>query len=418
MKKKYFNNQGLLLIALLLATTTININCKSKAADDNTNTTTVVNDLSIPPLFERKGELAKPEEWIKTKEKVAELNQKITRQPGDVKSRLQIATIYISEARVTGEHPYYYPAILKILDGVLAIDSKNFEALVYKSSVKMSQHQFAEAKDIAEKAKTLNPDNAYVYGILTDANVELGNYEEAVKMSDKMQALKPSLESYSRASYLREIYGDYPGSIQAMKMAVDAGLPGSEPQCWARKTLAHLYEKTGKWDEAENQYNQILAMRPSYAFALEGLAKVDKQRKNYQKALEQLDKASAIMPEYSFEEEKGNIYILMGEKDKAKEKYSQVLSMLAEDEKSGHISSLEKSRVYRKLGEYEKAMQQAKKEYEARPANIDVNQEIAWVSYQLNKTEEARQYIKMATRTGSKDPELLEKVASIGKSNG
>ena len=45
----------------------------------------------------------------------------------------------------------------------------------------MSQHQFADAKKLAEEAKTINPDNAYVYGVLVDANVELGNYEEAVE---------------------------------------------------------------------------------------------------------------------------------------------------------------------------------------------------------------------------------------------
>lgn len=409
--------QTLLLWSVLLGMhSVIFTGCKTKAAEQQQAGTSDV--LSYPPLMERKGELANAAEWVKTKEKMAELNQKIAKQSGDVKARLQIAVIYIGEARVTGEHPYYYPAIIKILDGVLALDGKNFEALVYKASVKMSQHQFAEAKAIAEKAKTLNPDNAYVYGILTDANVELGNYEEAVKMSDKMQELKPSLESYSRASYLREIYGDYPGAIKAMEMAVEAGLPGSEPQCWARKTLGHLYEKTGKWNEAENQYKQIVAMRPSYAFALEGLAKVEKNRKNYEKALELLDQASAIMPEFSFEEEKGDIYEAMGDKARSSEKYTLVLAMLAEDEKSGHRSSLEKCRIYRKMGDYVRAMQEAQKEYGARPANIDVNQEMAWVSFQLHKTEEARQYLKIATRTGSKDPDLLEKAASIRKSNG
>ena len=144
----------------------------------------------------------------------------------------------------------------------------------------MSQHQFSEARDLAEKARQINPSNAYVYGVLVDANVELGNYEEAVAMSDKMQALKPSLESYSRASYLREIYGNYPGAIAAMKLAVEAGLPGSEPQCWSKNTLGHLYETTGSLKDAGIEYDEILAMRPSYAFALRGKAQVHKAAKH------------------------------------------------------------------------------------------------------------------------------------------
>ncbi len=411
MKKNYLQ-QSVLLFFAVLTTALINSSCKSKAADNNSSAT-ISNDLSIPSLFERKGELAKAEEWQKTKQKVEELNQKIAKQSNDVKSRLQIAVIYMSEARITGEHPYYYPAITKILDGVLALDGKNFEALVYKASVKMSQHQFTEAKQIAEKAKAINPDNAYIYGVLVDANVELGNYEEAVKVSDKMQALKPSLESYSRASYLREIYGDYPGAIEAMKMAVQAGLPGSEPFCWSKKTLAHLYEKTGNWNEAEKQYQDILAIRPSYAFAMEGLAKIEKARKNYPKALDLLKQASDIMPEFSFHEEMADIYELQGESQKAKDKYLEVITMLGADEKSGHTVSLELCRLYSKTGMYDQAIEQGMKEYKQRPLNIDVNQALAWANFKKNETEKARNYIKVALKTGSKDPELLQKATAI-----
>lgn len=413
MKKNYFNAAILLFLAALLTTALLNSSCKSKAAE--TGSTVLVDDLSIPALFERKGELAKAAEWQKTKDKVAELNQKIAKQSNDIKSRLQIAVIYMSEARITGEHPYYYPAILNILDGVLELDRKNFEAHVYKASVKMSQHLFAGAKEIAEKARIINPDNAYIYGVLVDANVELGNYEEAVRMSDKMQAIKPSLESYSRASYLREIYGDYPGAIEAMKMAVQAGLPGSEPFCWSKKTLAHLYEKTGNWTEAERQYKDILITRPSYAFALEGLARIEKNRKNYPEALKLLEQAVVIMPEFSFHEEMADIYELQGEHKKASNKYLEVINMLKADEKSGHTVALEMCRIYTKAEMFDLAIAEGNKEYEQRPLNIDVNLALAWANYQKKETEKARLHISAALKTGSKDPELLRCALLIEK---
>lgn len=412
MKKKFTQHAtwSIILACFIMATLR---SCHSRAADETSAGTSPEELLAIPALFERTGELSKAAEWPKTKEKVAELTKKIAEKE-DVKARLQIAAIYMSEARITGEHPYYYPAILKILDGVLALDSKNFEAMVYKASVKMSQHQFAEAKEIAEKARAINPDNAYVYGVLVDANVELGNYEEAVAVSDKMQALKPSLESYSRASYLREIHGDYPGAIEAMKMAVQAGLPGSEPHCWSKKTLADLYEKTGQWKEAEMQYREILAMRPSYAFALEGLARIAKEKKEYPEALRLLEQASAIMPEFSFQEEMAEIYELQGNKKAAGEKYDEVIAMLKEDEVSGHTVALEMCRLYIKAGQPGKAMEYAQKEYAARPLNIDVNSALAWVCYKNGEVAKAQEYLKAALRTGSKDPELRERAAVIG----
>ena len=381
---------------------------KSETATENSS-----NNLEIPALFDRKGELSKATEWEKTKAKVAELNKKLEKNPNDIKVRLQIATIYLAEARITGEHPYYYPAVLRILDGILYLDPNNFEATTFKASVKMSQHQFAEAKVLAEKAQKINPANAYVYGVLVDANVELGNYEEAVKMSDKMQQLKPSLESYSRASYLREIYGDFKGSIEAMKLAVQAGLPGSEPFCWSKNTLGQLYQTTGMMKEAGQQYDDILVVRPSYAFAERGQAQVLKDAKQYDKALVILEKAAKIMPEFSFHEEMADIYALQGDKDKASKKYEEVVGMLDLDAKSGHAVDLELCKLYTKTGQYDLALKHGLIEYKNRPKNIDVNHALAWVYFNQKDYKKAQEHVMVALRTGSQNPELLQEAAKI-----
>lgn len=400
---------------LILLCTLLFTACNNNNSSQVASSVVGENKFDIPPLHERTGQLAKASEWEKTKLKVDELKQRISKDPNDVKSRLQIATIYISEARITGEHPYYYPAINKILDGVLSIDSKSFEATVMKASVKMSQHKFHEAKELAEKAKNLNRSNAYVYGILVDVNVELGNYDEAIAASDKMQSLKPSLEAYSRASYLREIYGDNSGAIEAMKLAVQAGLPGSEPQSWSGNVLGQLYFNAGDLSRAEMEYRKVLAMRPSYAFALAGLAKVEQKKKNYDNALKLLDSAAAIMPEFSFYEQKGDIYALQGDKEKAQQQYTEVIAMLRTDEASGHSVSLELAKVFSKMEQFDSANKYAIQEYNIRPKNIDVNKELAWIAYKQNKRDKAKEYLDVAKRTGSKDPELVERIAMIGR---
>lgn len=389
------------------------IGCKNGGKTGQETTGSTGSSLDIPPLFERRGELAGAVEWQKTKEKVAELTKRIREKPAEVKPRLQVAVIYLSEARITGEHPYYYPAILRVLDGVLSIDPKNFEATTFKSSVKMSQHRFAEARDLAEKARQINPSNAYVYGVLVDANVELGNYEEAVAMSDRMQALKPSLESYSRVSYLREIYGNYPSSIEAMKLAVQAGLPGSEPQCWSKNTLGHLYETTGQLAKAEQQYDGILSIRPSYAFALRGKAQIHQARKEYDLALTELEKAAKIMPEFSFHEEMADIYALQGDADKASRKYAEVVTMLDEDARSGHSVDLELCKLYTKTGQLDSALVYGMREYQKRPKNIDVNHALAWVYFNQKDVQKAQQHMQVALRKGIKDPELLQRAGAI-----
>ena len=372
------------------------------------------NPMLIPDLLPRKGELANATEWKKTQDKTAELKAKLNISPDDVKTRLQLATIFITEQRITGEHHYYYTAIEKILNGILSLDSKNFEATVYKASLRMSQHQFADALKIAEQAKNINPNNAYVYGILVDANVELGNYEAAIASSDKMQALKPSLEAYSRASYLREIYGDYPGAIAAMKLAVEAGLPGSEPQCWSRNVLGDLYFNTGKLAEAKATYEDNLYLRPSYAPSMAGLAKVEATMKNYTRAIALLDSANVIMPQSSFEEQKADVYAEMGDSKKAMDTYEKVQKLLIADASTpGHSVSLELSRSFIKTNQWDSAKKYAQMEYAIRPKNIDVNNELAWIAYNLNDITKAKEYLKAAESTGSKNPELLKRAAVI-----
>ena len=372
------------------------------------------NPMDIPDLIERTGPLATAIEWTKTKEKVAELKEKITKKPEDTKLRLQAATIFITEQRITGEHHFYYAAIEKILNGVLSLDSNNFEAKVYKASLRMSQHQFADALKIAEEARAINPNNAYVYGILVDANVELGNYAEAVAVSDKMQALKPSLESYSRASYLREIYGDYNGSIEAMKLAVKAGLPGSEPQSWSRNVLGDLFYNVGNYKEAKAAYEENLILRPSYAPSMAGLAKIETLNKNYPRALALLDSANNIMQQNSFVEQKADVYTAMGDTAKAAAQYKEVQKLLISDAATpGHSVSLELTRSFIKTNQWDSAHKYGMMEYSVRPKNIDVNNELAWIAYNQKDMAKAKEYLKTALSTGSKNPELLKRSTVI-----
>src|ERR1041385_3058318 len=141
---------------------------------------------------------------------------------------LSLSQADIQEGGETGDHAYSDKAGIELLDKRLKSDTTNFEAMCCRATVLLSQHHFTEGLDQGKKAVKINPNSAFVYGILCDANLELGNYDEAVKMADKMISIRPDIRSYSRISYLREIYGDIPGAISAIKLAVSAGYPGLE----------------------------------------------------------------------------------------------------------------------------------------------------------------------------------------------
>ncbi|MDQ3072025.1 MAG: tetratricopeptide repeat protein [Bacteroidota bacterium] len=390
----------------------------SNSGIDEPATKTAASTITIPELKEREGELASSTEWPETKSKYQELTAKVKANPDDMMSYLRIAQIFMAEARITGDHPYYYPSTLHVLDGILKKNPENFEALAFKSSVLLSQHRFSEALATGEKARKINGSNAYIYGVLCDAHVELGNYKEAIKMSDLMQQIRPGLDAYSRASYLREIHGDNKGAIDAMKLAVEAGAPGSEYEAWARHTLGILYEQTGKLNEARLQYTIILQHRPSYAFAVAGQGRIAKAQGDYKEAITLLEKAAGIIPEFSFYEELAELYELTGNADKAAKTRREVVTMLMEDEQSGHLVDLELAKAYLAANDLNKALAYADKEYKRRPGNIDVNLAKAWIHYKKGDVDLAQKHMNAALVTGSKNAELLSKAGIVAIHSG
>jgi tetratricopeptide (TPR) repeat protein len=379
----------------------------------------------VLPLKDRQGAQANSPEWKKTKETVAALMVKINNNPNDIESRVQLAQAYIQEGRVTGDHQYYDMAALRLLNGALKKNPNQFEALCFKSMVLLSQHHFAEGLDYAKKAVAQNDYNAFSRGLMIDGNVELGNYTEAVANTDKMVSIRPDLTSYSRVSYLREIYGDNEGAIEAMKMAVQAGFPGLEQTSWCRIQLGKLYENKGDLVNAKLQYDIALNQRPDYAYAYMGLARIEKYNKNYKEAIADVQKAKSLVTDNGFDDELSDLYTMNNQPDLAKKTAEELVTNLNQaadkgnsDDQIGHYADKELAYAYLKLGNTDKAMEHALIEYNRRPANNDVNEALAWVNYKKGNYKDADKYITVAMQTKSQNPTLLCRAGIIKTKNG
>jgi tetratricopeptide (TPR) repeat protein len=363
---------------------------------------------------------AQTEEWKEVQAKFERAIKIARTNEEDSKSRLELAALFIQEARVTGNHMYYDVAAMKYVNEVLAKEPANFEALIYQALIYLSQHHFAEGLAIAEKARVANPDNAFIYGILTDANVELGNYKEAIADADRMVSIRPDIRSYSRISYLREIHGDIPGAIEAMELAVDAGAPGDESTEWCRVQLGRLFEYEGDLQKAEGCYQSSLQNRRHYAYALAGLGRLAGIKKDYNNAFGYYMLAGKLVHDYSFREEIVDIYQESGHADSAKATVTSLLEEMnrdtktsAADENIGHYADRELALLYVKAGDLDKALEHAMLEYRRRPKNIDVNETVAWVYYKRGEGDKAMKYLEEALKTGSRNPNLLHRAELI-----
>lgn len=378
------------------------------------NNSNPVNSEENYTLLARKGATANDPEWLKIKAQAYKLQEAIKKDPKDTKSLIQLSTLYIQEARTTGNFAYYDKAAMKYVNDVLAVDTANFEALTLKSLLYLSQHHFADGLELAQKAKDKNPYNAFVWGIMVDGNVEMGNYDSAVANADKMLSIRPDIRSYSRASYLREIYGDYAGAIDAMKMAVEAGRPGDESTEWSRIQLGHLYENTGDLLNAKMHYTISLENRPGYAYALAGLARIAVADKDYNKAINYYIQADSSVTDFAIKEALADVYRQKGDKANADEMQKQVIAEMTteaqsgnNDQNIGHYVDKELAYAYLKINDFDNAEKHALLEYNRRPDNIDVNECVAWVYYSKGDYTKAVPYIKTALKTNCKNPTLL-----------
>jgi len=370
--------------------------------------------VRIPELKERRSDLSVGKEWLNIKAATQDLLARLRINPNDQKSRLLLAQAYMQEARVTGDHPYYDGAAMQLVEEVLKDEPENFEALCCKASISLTQHHFAQGLGLAQKAEKLNPRSGFVYGLLTDANVEMGHYDEAIKMADKMNQVHPDLAAYARVSYLREIHGDVPGAIEAMDYAVKAGVIGLEQTEWTRVALGHLYEVSGDTARARKSFLMVLAARPGYAYALAGLGRMAAAKKDYVTAIKNYQRARALVKDYAFTDELADLYRLNGQPTEANKMARESISMLAvaakeanDNEQMGHYADRELAYAYLKTNELDKSLEHAKIEYERRPDNIDVNETMAWVLYKRGDYAGAHKYMQVARRTGSKNPVLL-----------
>src|SRR5262249_33252398 len=103
----------------------------------------------------------------------------------DANAAVARADALLRQTRVTGNAGLAVDAE-KAIDAVLANDPSNYDARRMLATVYASQHRFRDAIAEATRCRDLRPYDAWNYGVLGDAHLELGDYDEAFAAFDRM----------------------------------------------------------------------------------------------------------------------------------------------------------------------------------------------------------------------------------------
>ncbi len=163
-------------------------------------------------------------------------------------------------------------------------------------SLALIRHDFRDALRLGREARTLAPDSAAPYGVVGDALLELGRYDEAFAAFEQMVATKPTLAGYARVAYARELTGDRAGAIAAMRLALESAGGVPEPTAWTLVELAKLEFGSGRIGRAEGALREALTVLPGYVHAGDQLARVLAAKGRDEAAINQARRAAEAIP--------------------------------------------------------------------------------------------------------------------------
>ncbi|MDP9296596.1 MAG: tetratricopeptide repeat protein, partial [Actinomycetota bacterium] len=325
--------------------------------------------------------------------------------PEDWRSYASLGLAYVQEARITAD-PSYYPKAQGVLQRSLALDSAdNFEAMVGMGALGLARHDFAGALTWGERARKLNPYNGNVYGVIGDAEVELGHYDDAFATFQKMVNTLPDTASYARVSYARELQGDVSGAIQAMKAALDAA-GTAEDGAWASYQLGELYFNSGHLGAAEKEYAQGAKLSTTYVPPLAGLAKVEWARGETARAIRDYRAVVSRYPSPEYVIALGDLYAISGNKAQADQQYQLVRVEEQLFRANGVNVDLEVSLFECDHGDPQAGLEQARAEWDRRHS-IHVADALGWALYKNGDYRQAAHYSSVALHLGTKSALFL-----------
>jgi tetratricopeptide (TPR) repeat protein len=345
---------------------------------------------------------------------IAAARQAIGDKPTEYTGYNLLATALVRRAQETTDVSFYTQAE-DAVEKSSELAPNNFEAAKIRVSILLGEHEYPAALEAAKNLNKRVPDDVMVYGLLTDADVELGNYSEAETAAQWMLNLRPgNLPALTRAANLRELFGDTEGAYELMELAYQSTSPTETGERALILTqMGHLRLASGSADAAEKFLQQALTFLPGYPVALGNLAEVRITQKRYAEAVTLLQQRYQGAKHVEYLYDLAEALQLAGRATEAKKAF-------ADFETKSLPESVGKNNSNRELVFYyadhahqpTKALEVAKQEYAWRH-DVDTIDAYAWALHVNGQDAEARKVIEAALAVGIRDSKIFTHAGEI-----
>ena len=339
----------------------------------------------------------------------ATLDQTITRLqdhlkavPKDYVSWSTLGLAYVQQAKVTVNSDFYPRADGALRTSLTINTDDNFLAYAGLAALANARHEFATAKAYAEQGLAINSYSDILYGALSDAETQLGQYVEASAAVQKMVNLSPDTSSLSRASYTSELRGDTVQARTLMQQALDDAPTGSD-KAFAMYYLGELDFNSGDFNGALTYYRSALDASPSDSASLAGKAKAEAALGQNLTALDDYAALVQRTPEPSYLIEYGELLQSLGRTAEADKQYAVFGTTQQLFEANGVAPDSTPSLFYADHGDPARALENAEKGIATRPFVV-MYDAYAWALHRNGRDVEALAAVNTAMEPGMKNP--------------
>jgi tetratricopeptide (TPR) repeat protein len=340
-----------------------------------------------------------------TDARIASLQANVKAQPKDPRGYASLAQAYLQKVRETGDAAFYTRADA-VLRSALRIDPRSPDAVVVAGTLALARHDFAAALRLARRARVLAPELAAPYAVLVDALIELGQYEQAGRALQRWVDIKPTLASYARVSYWRELHGDLAGAVDAIRAAISAGGDVAENGAYVQTLLGNLELTRGHSAAAQEAYRAALARFAAYVPAQAGLARVAAQRGYLASAIRRYRIVVARLPLPEYVVNLGETELAAGRGFAARHDFALVGAEERLLRAAGVDTDVDLAVFEASHGSPGRGVELARRAWAAAPS-VRSADALGWALTRSGHPRQGLRYARRALRLGSRDPLFL-----------
>ena len=335
---------------------------------------------------------------------LAELRDHLERVPGDWVAWAALGSAHVERATRSGD-PSAFPQADEAFTESLRIHPQgNAEALTGRAMLAAARHDFTAAAALAGEATAIDESDAPAFGVLTDALVELGRYDDAGVALRRMTDLSPDSSVLALTSRLRELHGDTAGARAAMdRSRADARSLAAAAAASLR--LGELAFQAGDLAAAQQGYLDSRTRDPGYLPALAGLARVAAARGDTAAAVAGYRRVLDALPLPQYATELGDLLTSLGREQEAAEQYAMVAAQTQLIRANGGRADLEAALFAADHGAPVTALELARREHTTR-GSIHTDDALAWALHRNGRNTEALVLSERSLRLGTRDASL------------